>query len=105
MNLIQTAVKPWKRTSTGPFGSSVLLWALVAVAVLVLTFFVLPLAGALSDTGYLPEIVVGALVWVLIYVPQVLFAVSAASIAVAAFRDIRHWHREHGSRKANGGGQ
>lgn len=95
MSLKQIAVKPWKRGATGPYGASVILWAVLAVAVWFVSLLAVVIASAAYRAGYLPEVVVDPLSLLFSVVPPVLLAAAVISFAVAGGREIWYWHRKH----------
>lgn len=99
MSLKQTAVKPWKRSATGSFGRSAGLWGLLAIAVPIVSIAAVLVAHTIYEAGYMPEILVDPLSWILSYVPLFLMVVAVLSFGAAAIREIRYWHRKYGSRE------
>lgn len=101
MDTKEVAVKPWKRSESGSFGDSVMLWALVLFVVPIASFPAVLLANWMYEAGYMPEILVDPLSWFFSYVPTVVMVVGMLSLGLAILREIRYWHQEHGAGKTN----
>lgn len=86
MNLIQTAVDPWKRSEKGPFMYSAIFWVVATILLIIGSFALVLGLDAAHEAGYIPEILIPAIQWFLNWVLGAVFVFGVVSSLLAVLR-------------------
>lgn len=90
MSYKSTALKPWRRSSEGPYLNSFYLWTGLSIGIIFGSVLAVSAAISAYNAGYVPKFLVPYISWFFNWVVGVAMLIAFLGFAISTFRHLHY---------------